>query len=233
MINKLAIFRRVSRISIISGNGIGRFTQMASVSEWIAREYFEMLGFMVIQPCKYSVGGRQKRIEEETDLIIFNPLAANHVLPQSLLCTTADLKKIARAVVGVYGWHSERFYPAMLENLPEIVRFAGDDSVKIAARRLDNNQIAKILCLPQLPLAQKLKEETLCILKSKGIDGIVEFRTMLAGIIKGVDKNRNYEKSDVLQIIRILKKYDLFKEDQLELFTGKRTGQRRKSSAES
>ncbi len=201
---------------------------MASVSEWIAREYFEMLGFMIVQPCKYSVTGRQKRIEEETDLIILNPLTTEHVVPQSLLWTSGDMKKIARAVVGVYGWHSERFYPAMLENLPEIVRFAGDESVKIAARRLGQDQIARILCLPQLPVAQKLKDETLQVLKSKGIDGILEFRTMLVEMIKRIDKNRNYEKSDVLQIIRILKNYDLFKEDQLELFTGKRAVRRGK-----
>lgn len=200
---------------------------MASVSEWIVREYFEMLGYMVIQPCKYSVIGRSKRIEEETDLIVLNPLIAEHVLPQCLLWTTGDLKKIARAVVGVYGWHTERFYPAMLENLPDIVRFAGEDSVRMAARQLGNNQIAKILCLPQLPVAQKLKDDTLRILKARGIDGILEFRTMLAEIIKRVDKNRDYEKSDVLQIIRILKNYDLFREAQLELFTGRRTGRRR------
>lgn len=196
---------------------------MASVSEWIAREYFEMLGFMVIQPCKYSVSGRPKRIEEETDLIIHNPLIAEHVLPQSLLWTTTDLKTVARAVVGVYGWHTDRFYPAMLENLPEIVRFAGAESLKMAARRLGSDQIARILCLPQLPVAQRLKEETLAILKSKGINGILQFRAMLAEIIKGVDKNRNYEKSDVLQIIRILKNYDLFREAQLELFTGRKS----------
>ena len=205
---------------------------MASVNEWIAREYFEMLGYMVIQPCKYAVTGRSKRIEEETDLIVLNPLIAEHVLPQHLLWTTGDLKKIARAVIGVCGWHTERFYPAMFENLPEIVRFAGDESLKMAARRLGNNQIAKILCLPQLPVAQKLKDDTLRILKAKGIDGILEFRTMLAEIISRVDKNRNYEKSDVLQIIRILKNYDLFKEAQLELFTGKRTIQRRRKLAD-
>lgn len=201
---------------------------MASVSDWIAREYFEMLGFMVIQPCKYSVSGRPKRIEEETDLIILNPLISEHVLPPSLLWTTADLKKVARAVVGVYGWHTERFYPVMLENLPEIVRFAGEESLRMAARRLGCGQIAKILCLPQLPVAQKLKDETMRILKMKGIDGILEFRTMLAEIISGVDKNRNYEKSDVLQIIRILKNYDLFRGEQLELFTGKRRSRRKK-----
>lgn len=202
---------------------------MASVNEWIVREYFEMLGFMVIQPCKYSVSGRSKRIEEETDLIVLNPLLTEHICPQHLLWATADLKKIARAVVGVCGWHTERFYPAMLENLPEIVRFAEAESLKMAARRLGNSQIAKILCLPQLPVAPKLKDDTLRILKAKGIDGILEFRTMLAEIISRVNKNRNYEKSDVLQIIRILKNYDLFREAQLELFTGKRTIRRKKA----
>lgn len=203
---------------------------MASVSEWIAREYFEMLGYLVIQPCKYSVTGRSKRIEEETDLIVLNPLITEHVLPQYLLWTTGDLKKIARAVVGIYGSHTDRFYPAMLENLPEIVRFAGEESVRMAARQLGSSQIAKILCLPQLPVAQKLKDATLRILKAKGIDGILEFRTMLAEIISRVDKNRNYEKSDVLQIIRILKNCDLFRGAQLELFTGKRTIRRVKKT---
>jgi len=204
---------------------------MASVSEWIAREYFEMLGYMVIQPCKYSVSGRSKRIEEETDIVVLNPLVTVHSLPQSILWTTPNLKTIARAVVGVYGWHTERFYPAMLKNLPEIVRFAGHESVKMAARQLGSNEIAKILCLPHLPVAQKLKEDTLRILKSKGIDGVLEFRTMLVEIIKGVDKNRNYEKSDILQVIRILKNYDLFKDAQLELFSSRRAGRRKKQQA--
>jgi hypothetical protein len=206
---------------------------MASVSEWIAREYFEMLGFMVIQPCKYSVSGRQKRVEEETDLIILNPLETGHSLPPSLIWTTSDLKSIARAIVGVCGWHAERFYPSMLEAFPEIVRFAEPDSLKMAVRQLGSDQIAKILCLPKLPAEQKLKDETLRILKEKGIDGILEFRTMLVEIIKGVDKNRNYEKSDVLQIIRILKNYDLFKEAQLDFFSGRRPVRKKPASGNS
>ena len=54
---------------------------------------------------------------------------------------------------------------------------------------------------------------------------------MLVEIIKGVDKNRNYEKSDILQVIRILKNYDLFKEAQLELFSRRRAGRRKKQHA--
>jgi hypothetical protein len=42
---------------------------------------------------------------------------------------------------------------------------------------------------------------------------------MLADIISMVEINRNYSKSDLLQIIRILKIYDLVKDPQLALFT--------------
>ena len=45
---------------------------------------------------------------------------------------------------------------------------------------------------------------------------------MLADLIDQIEVNRNYQKSDLLQIIRILKNYDLFKEPQLELFKSRR-----------
>ena len=41
---------------------------------------------------------------------------------------------------------------------------------------------------------------------------------MLADLIEQIAVNRNYQKSDLLQVIRILKNYDFFKEPQLELF---------------
>jgi hypothetical protein len=49
---------------------------------------------------------------------------------------------------------------------------------------------------------------------------------MLATLVAETKPNRNYQKSDLLQIIRILKNYDLMKEPQLELFKG--TGKRKK-----
>ena len=41
-------------------------------------------------------------------------------------------------------------------------------------------------------------------------------------LIEHTEVNRNYQKSDLLQLIRILKNYDLFKEPQLELFKSRR-----------
>ena len=52
---------------------------------------------------------------------------------------------------------------------------------------------------------------------------------MLADLINGTETNRNYQKSDLLQIIRILKNYDFFKGPQMELFRPKAEEARRMS----
>jgi hypothetical protein len=45
---------------------------------------------------------------------------------------------------------------------------------------------------------------------------------MLADLVENIEVNRNYQKSDLLQVIRILKNYDFFKEPQMELFKPRR-----------
>lgn len=191
---------------------------MSSVSEWIVREYFEMQGYLVSQPCKYTPGGRRKRLEEEVDLVVVNPAVAEQKLPETMLWTAQDLQGIRQAVVGVCGWHTDRFYPKTLDQIPEILRFASEESVRLVSRRLGGAPLAKILCFPQLPASEKLRADTLKILKQKGVDGVLLFRTLLLEMINGVDINKNFEKSDLLQMLRILKNYDLIKHPQLELF---------------
>jgi hypothetical protein len=58
------------------------------------------------------------------------------------------------------------------------------------------------------------------LLKERGVDGIISFRTILQELISRVEVNRNYRKSDTLQMIRILKNYDLLKDPQMDLFAG-------------
>ena len=45
---------------------------------------------------------------------------------------------------------------------------------------------------------------------------------MLLDLIDKVEVNRNYRKSDTLQVIRILKNYDLLNDGQLDLLSGNR-----------
>lgn len=195
---------------------------MAAVSEWIVREYFEGLGYLVSEPCKYAVGGRAKRAEEEIDLLVWHPQVTAPCLPAQPLWTTADLAGIACAVVRIHGWHTERFYPAMLEQIPEILRFADDAVLRPVTRRMGACPVARILCLSQLPASETLRDEVLRALKQKGVDGVLLFRTLLLALAERVDENRNYEKSDLLQVLRLLKVYDLLKAPQMDLFPTRR-----------
>jgi len=191
---------------------------MSAVNEQIVREYFEHLGFLVNQPCKYVSIGRNKRIEEELDLLVSHPQVLEHVVPTEMIWTSADLKNIRRAVVGVRGGHSERFYAGTYEQAPEILKFAERAARLAGAARLGGEPLAVILCIPELPVSEELQIKTLEGLKERGVDGVITFRTMLLELVSSVRVNRNYEKSDLLQILRILKAYHIVKDPQLEFF---------------
>ena len=47
---------------------------------------------------------------------------------------------------------------------------------------------------------------------------MIEFPAVLSAVIDGVEKNRNYQRSDVLQLIRVLKAHGMLRERQMELF---------------
>ena len=191
---------------------------MASVSEIIVREYFESLGFLVNQPRKYQVMARAKQAEEEVDLVVFNPQVVTAELPPLAVWGAAEMRQVSRAVVGIRGWHSERFSPAKLEVEKELFRLADQVVIQKAHRQLGAGPVAKILCLPELPASGTMRRKSLDMLKAGGIDGVLLFRPMLQELIRYVDAQKNYERSDLLQTLRILKAHDLFKDAQLDLF---------------
>ena len=193
---------------------------MSSVNEWIVREYLETLGFLVRQPRKYQVVARSKGLHEEVDLLAANPAVKEPVvLPKAKLWGAAELAQVAGAIVAVRGWHSEKFTAAMLASSPEVYRFAEPESVRSAAAELGVAEPAKILCMADLPTDPDQRAEALGFLKSRGIDGVILFRPMLLELAERVDTKKTYEKSDLLQVLRILKNYDLLKSGQMDLFS--------------
>lgn len=199
---------------------------MPSVSEWITREYFESLGFMVRQPRKFQVAARPKLAEEEIDLLVLNPLARDHRISEDMIWSSYELRHIQRAIVAVRGWHTERFTPAVLEMTPELFRLSEDYVLQKAEEMLGPGPVAKILCLPDLPATKELRDEALKMLKEKGIDGVLLFPLMLLELAAYVDVSKNYEKSDLLQMLRILKAHNLLRDAQLELFKPPRSRKR-------
>jgi len=105
---------------------------------------------------------------------------------------------------------------------PELFRFLEKKVFQKMAREFgEGGALLKTLVVPALPQDSQARAHSIGILKSKGIDAVLSFRTMLAELVSQVEPNRNYQKSDLLQLIRILKNYDFFKGPQLELFKAK------------
>jgi len=198
---------------------------MSGFDENIVREYFELHGFLVRQVRKYQVQARRKEAEEEIDLLVYNPTYTAGDREPNFLLFASELPYIHRAVVVVKAWHTiHKFTPNLLRSSSEILKFlekSVSKNIEGSFTDMDEERaqdLKKILVLPGLPTSEPYRSESIQLLRDKGVDGIISFRAMLLDIIQKVEVNRSYQKSEFLQILRVLKNYDLVKDSQLGLF---------------
>jgi hypothetical protein len=210
---------------------------MAAIDEEIVREYFEQNGFFVRQGRKYQVQARRKTGGEEIDLLVFNPAWRRGTRKPDFFLFSNELPFLNRAIVSVRGWHTDVFTPAMMKHSPEIFRFV-EESVAREASRLfpedpgdDTAGLTRILVLPALPTAEPFRSQSVELLKARGVDAIISFRAMLLDLLDKVEVNQSYSKSSVLQVMRILKNYDLLRDMQLEMFSDRPAPTTRKPRA--
>ena len=198
---------------------------MSAIDEGIVREYFEQNGFFVRQARKYSVSARKKTSEEEIDLLVSNPMWQRGSRRPDFFLFSSELPFVQRAVISVKPWHTNVFSPQVLKTSPEIFRFLEDNVLKEATRLFPSTagegELTKILVLPALPTAEPFRTQSVELLKERGVDAIISFRAMLLDLLEKIESNQNYSKSDTLQVMRILKNYDLLKNPQLDLPVGR------------
>jgi hypothetical protein len=207
---------------------------MSAIDEGIVREYFEQNGFLVRQARKYQVAARRKHAEEEIDLLVYNPGWQRGRRKPDFFLFSSELPFVQKAVIAVKGWHTGVFTPTMLKSSPEIFNFLEQNVLKEAARFFPPEQAddaggtpTKVLVLPSLPTAEPFRSQSVELLKARGVDAIISFRAMLLDLLDKIEINQNYTKSDTLQVMRILKNYDLLKDAQLDMFPDRSTAGRR------
>lgn len=201
---------------------------MSAIDEGIVREYFEQNGFLVRQARKYQVQARRKAADEEIDLIVYNPAWQRDARKPDFFLFSNELPYVHKAIVSVKPWHTGVFTPNMLKSSPEVFRFLEDNVLKQVARLFPadstdeaSGDLTKILVLPSLPTAEPFRTQSVELLKARGVDAIVSFRAMLLDLLEKIEINQNYTKSDTLQVMRILKNYDLLKDTQMDLLAGR------------
>jgi hypothetical protein len=210
---------------------------MSAIDEGIVREYFEQNGFLVRQPRKYQVVARRKTGDEEVDLVVFNPAWQRGSRKPGFFLFSNELPFVRQAVVAVKGWHTGVFTPTMLKSSPEIFGFLEEKVLKDVSRLFpaaaddDAAGFTKILVLPSLPTAEPFRTQSVELLKEHGVDTIISFRAMLLDLLEKVEINQNYIKSDTLQVMRILKNYDLLKDTQMDLLSDRPATRRGRGGA--
>ncbi|HVU31888.1 MAG TPA: hypothetical protein VHE61_00540 [Opitutaceae bacterium] len=211
---------------------------MSAIDEGIVREYFEQNGFLVRQARKYQVQARRKVAEEEIDLVVYNPAWQRDARKPDFFLFSNELPFVHRAIVSVKPWHTGVFTPNMLKSSPEVFRFLEDNVLKQMARVFPADSpeepgsaaLTKILVLPSLPTAEPFRSQSVEMLKARGVDAIISFRAMLLDLLDKIEINQNYTKSDTLQVMRILKNYDLLRDAQMDLPASRTPGRPAKSS---
>ena len=191
---------------------------MLRINGEFIRAYFEMNNFLVKFNHKPLISEEESQNREEMGLIVVNLNPSFSSPPRKFVLRTENLLGIPRALVEVKAWHSKRFSPSVLFTSLRPLRFLSAEALQQARAAFKTGGFKKILIIPQLPVTQHTQQQSIDILKRKGVDYIIEFRTILEFLIENVKPTKNYADSDSLQLIRLLKNYRLLRENQLNLF---------------
>lgn len=189
---------------------------LSDLNMQLAREFFELNLFYVLPQWRFEDGGRDT---EASGALLFveqpRPAVAGDIAP---LLGPGDVRCIQRAMVEVRAWHADRLYASVVEASPVFAR-AGSQPSRAVADAVFNNQDYKIiLVVSELSTSPKHQEQALQALKNYGIDHIIEFPTMLADMLRLISAQDNYAPSQTLQTMRLLKRYNFIRLQQMELF---------------
>ncbi len=189
---------------------------MSDVSLELVQEYFELHNFMVLTRRKHRLTKRDVSGEENIVLLATNlsPVEAEGPLPVSL--APDDMRAVHRAVIDVKGWHTEVFYSGLFEGRQDVFGFVSPAAVAYAEEVFGSTEFSRILVVSELPHSTEGRARAETAVRSHGVDHVIEFPTILRGILARIQTNYNYTESDVLQLLRIMKRYRLVKDTQLE-----------------
>jgi len=182
---------------------------MQSLESTLLRHFFEIQGFMVRQCVPSTQGGTES-------LQIVHPDAkGSPALPSILFCS--DIPLVARALVWLPSWQASKFSTSLLKDSQELMKFIDK---RLAQRKVpaefDQTDAPKIVVVPAVPTEADAREQTINLLKARGIDAMISFRSILLDLIARLDVRKPTEG---LQLLQILHNFDLLKTTQMELFS--------------
>lgn len=187
---------------------------MTDIDLQLVREFFELNFFQVTTRWRQhdtietqGDGGLQLYIEntkpgpEETLDVVLHP---------------SDLPNVRYAVVEIRAWHSDRFYSSLIESNPVVTQFAEPSALGPAKDFFGTDDFKTILVVSELSRAAEQRAQAIQRLKRTGIDHLIEFPSILQSLAGKVVLNGTYTGSPTLQVLQLLKRYRMLRNQQME-----------------
>ncbi|EDY84581.1 hypothetical protein VDG1235_4212 [Verrucomicrobiia bacterium DG1235] len=198
---------------------------MQRVEEVIVREYLEQNGFLV-RPLRKARPQAKKTLDEGLDLYVRNMVFREGSRDPNFLLFSSELRYLESGLICARGWYGDKAFLASMTGGAEILKFLEANVFKKVQKWFEVDADVtfgtkvppkKILVAPVFPTQEPYRSQCVDLLKEKGVDGILSFKSMALDLIDRVDTKQVYEKSDLLQLLRVLKTFDLVKDSQMNL----------------
>ncbi|MBC2605682.1 hypothetical protein [Pelagicoccus albus] len=198
---------------------------MYKIEETIVSEYLEQNGFLV-RPLRKSRSQTKKSLDEGLDLYVRNMVFREGGRDPHFLLFSSELRYLESAIICVRGWYGDKAALASMNGGADVLKHLETNVSKRVKKWFDYDPSVsfgtksppkKILVAPVFPTQEPYRTQCTDLLKSKGVDGILSFKSMTLELIDRVDTKQIYEKSELLQFLRILKTFDLVKDSQMDL----------------
>ncbi|MCM8785353.1 MAG: hypothetical protein NC899_03800 [Candidatus Omnitrophica bacterium] len=125
---------------------------------------------------------------------------------------------IDKGVVKVISWHTLKLTPSVITKFsPEIFEITEERFYKEFKTLLGKEKYKKILVIPGLPATDMLRNESIKMMKEKGIDNVIFFHTIISDLINKIDERKLYQ-SHTLEVLRILKFYKFLSDKRFNTF---------------
>lgn len=166
----------------------------------IVKEFFIINDFYVIRKDSFLIVKNTKNKYKEIEEFVIEKEKINF---------------IDKAIVKILAWHTLKFTPSVIKKFYQEIFEITEERIYKKAKDLLENNYRKILVIPGFPSTPNLKNESIKIMKEKGINHVILFPTVISSLIEKIDE-RNLYQSQILEVIRILKFYKFFSEKKFE-----------------
>jgi hypothetical protein len=189
---------------------------MSGVSLQLTREFLELNGFRVLTQWN-SPSGAPRAADGSPMLLAENTQPGDVPEPAEALLRPAEVRGLERAVVEVRPWHTDKLWPSVVEMNPILTQFVSEESLAAARACFDGAPFKTILVISELPANPEQRMRSMALLRQTGVDHILEFHSVLRGVLLQLSAGSNYAPSATLQTLRLLKRYKLIANLQMDL----------------